>query len=125
MGNEYYLENENSTTFKISKADSNIFVYVNEALLEENIRIYADLATNATGSVLFSMDNYYTPRYKNIRNSQATWLISPLNTGVYKVHASYEGDKNFNPSKMDYILNFTMKYCRYYAKRRYPLTAKL
>ena len=109
LGDTYYLENENSTSFKIAKAESDIFVFVKEALLEENIRIYANLTTNATGSVLFSMDGYYSPRYKNIRDSQATWYISPLDTGTYIVHASYSGDKNFNPSDATYILNITQK----------------
>ena len=109
LGDIYYLENENSTSFEITKAKSDLLIYVKEALLEENIRIYANLTANATGSVLFSMDDYYSPRYKNIRDSQANWYISPLDTGVYTVHASYDGDKNFNPSSASYILNISQK----------------
>ena len=108
-GDNFYIGSDNSTSFKISKADSTILVYVNEAVLDENIRIYANLTQGATGSVLFSMDGYYSPRYKNVRNSQAQWYISPLMTGSYKVSASYIGDDNFNPSNTTYILNISQK----------------
>ena len=108
-GDDLYLESGNSTSFEVSKADSNINVFVNDAVLDENIRIYADLTSGATGSVLFSMEGYYSPRYKNVRNSQAQWYISPLNTGSYKVFASYIGDNNFKASNTTYTLSIYQK----------------
>ncbi|MDO5831895.1 MAG: hypothetical protein Q4Q14_03560 [Methanobrevibacter sp.] len=108
-GDDLYLESDNSTSFEVSKADSNIRVFVKEAVLDENIRIYANLTDGATGSVLFSMEGYYSPRYKNVRNSQSQWYISPLNTGSYKVFASYIGDNNFKASNTTYILNIYQK----------------
>ena len=110
LGDDYYFQSQNSTSFKIDKANSTIFLYVNEAVLYENIRIYADLPTNATGSVLFSMTDYYSPRYKNVYDSQSMWYISPLDTGVYEVYAKYAGDNNFNPSDtIKFLLNIYQK----------------
>lgn len=108
-GDDYYLDASNSTSFRVLKANSTIDVYVIEAVLDENIRIYANLTNGATGSVLFSMDGYYSPRYKNVRNSQSQWYISPLTTGSYKIFASYIGDKNFNPSNTTYVLNINQR----------------
>lgn len=108
-GDDFYLDSDASASFEVSKADSSINVFVNDAVLDENIRIYANLSEGATGSVLFSMEGYYSPRYKNIRNSQAQWYISPLNTGSYKVSASYIGDRNFKASNTTYTLNISQK----------------
>lgn len=109
LGDENFLDSQNETSFEVFKANSTIAVYVNEALLDENIRIYANLSANATGSVLFSMDGYYSPRYKNVRNSQATWYISPLDTGTYRVSAKYIGDDNYYASNTTYLLNIYQK----------------
>lgn len=108
-GDVYYVEAENTTSVKINKANSTISLYVLEALLEENIRIYANLSTNATGSVLFSMPGYYSPRYKNINNDISTWYISPLTTGKYTVQATYTGDSNYYSSNTTFILDISQK----------------
>ncbi len=109
LGNDYYVESSNETSITISKAESAIDVYVKEVYLGENIRIYADLSPNATGSISFSMIGYYSPRNKPISNSQATWYISPLNTGEYIVIAKYAGDKNYYGSNTTYILSVNQK----------------
>lgn len=109
LGNDYYSESQNESSFKVLKTNSTIFLYVNEALLYENIRIFANLSTNATGSVLFSMKDYYSPRYKNVYDSQSMWYISPLDTGFYEVSATYPGDINYYSSNTTYILNVYQK----------------
>ncbi len=109
LGNEYYVSSSNSTSFSVSKANSTIDVYVKEVYLNENIRIYADLSPNATGSVSFSMVGYFSPRNKPITDSKATWYIAPLDTGEYEVIAKYLGDKNYYPSQTTYMLNISQK----------------
>ena len=104
LGNDYYIESDNKTSFSVFKANSTINVYVKEVSLGENIRIYADLSPNATGSVSFSMTGYFSPRNKPISNSLSTWYIAPLNTGEYTVIAKYAGDKNYHASNTTYIL---------------------
>lgn len=107
LGNEYYLDSVNETSFTVSKANSSIEVFVKEVALGENIRIYASLSPNATGSVSFSMIGYYSPRNKPISDSIASWYISPLNTGEYEVVAKYNGDNNYYASNTTYILNIS------------------
>ena len=109
LGNEYYLESSNETSFIVFKANSTIDVYVKEVTLGENIRIYADLSPNATGSVSFSMVGYFTPRNKPISNSLSSWYIAPLNTGEYEVIAKYAGDKNYYGSSTTYILKVNQR----------------
>lgn len=109
LGNEYYLESSNETSFSVFKANSTIELYVKDVTLGENIRIYADLSPNATGSVSFSMVGYFTPRDKPISNSLATWYIAPLNTGEYEVIAKYAGDKNYYGSNTTYILKVNQR----------------
>ena len=109
LGNEYYLESSNETSFNVFKANSTIEVYVKEVTLGENIRIYANLSPNATGSVSFSMVGYFTPRDKPISNSIATWYIAPLNTGEYEVIARYAGDKNYYGSNATYLLKVNQR----------------
>lgn len=109
LGDEYYVESENSTSFSVYKASSAIRLYVKEVSLGENIRIYADLSPNATGSVSFSMIGYFSPRNKPISNSASTWYIAPLNTGEYTVIAKYVGDKNYLASNTTYILNVSQR----------------
>lgn len=104
LGNVYYVESSNQTSFVVTKANSTIELYVKEVTLGENIRIYANLSPNATGSVSFSMIGYFSPRDKPIVNSTSSWYISPLNTGEYEVIAKYAGDKNYYASNTTYIL---------------------
>ena len=100
-----YLNQNNETTFKILKSNSAISLYVNEVYLNENIRIYAKLSPNATGTVTFSMLGYYSPRNKTVTSSSCSWYILPLKSGNYTIIAQYNGDKNYNPSNTTFILN--------------------
>ncbi|MDO5859245.1 Ig-like domain-containing protein, partial [Methanobrevibacter sp.] len=109
LGDNLYISSSNSTSFNVLKSNSNIVVYDEGAYLGENIRIFAKLSENATGSVSFSMIGYYSPRGKTISNSQATWYISPLKTGSYTILAEYNGDSNYYASNTTYILNITQK----------------
>ena len=107
-GNIYYISSENSTGFKVSKANSTIRIESN-AGLGENILIYAYLSPKATGVVSFSMPGYYTSRDKAIDEAIALWYISPLDTGTYTVKARYKGDDNYLPSDTTYVINLTQK----------------
>lgn len=109
MGNDRYISSANSTRFTVSKANSTIDVYVKEVYLNENIRIFADLSQNTTGSVLFSMTGYFSPRYKPIVDSKSTWYIAPMDTGEYEVIAKYAGDRNYYSSETTYILKVSQK----------------
>lgn len=105
LGNDYYINSVNQTSFAVFKANSTIELYVKEVVLEENIRIYANLSPNATGSVTYSMTGYFSPRNKPVTNSTSNWYIAPLKTGEYEVIARYLGDKNYYPSNTTFILN--------------------
>ena len=109
LGDNYYSSSGNSSTFTVSKAKSSIVLYTEEVVLNENIRIYANLSQNATGRVLFSMNGYYSPRYKGIEDSRSMWYISPLTTGKYTVIAVYEGDSNYYGCNTTFILKVTQK----------------
>ena len=104
-----FFNQKNETSFKISKSNSTINLFVNDVYLDENIRIYAELNENATGKVSFSMDGYYSHRDRNVVNSSSSWFISPLETGHYIIHAYYYGDENYYSSNATYILNISQK----------------
>ena len=109
LGNEEFLSTSKTTQFNVIKAQSSVEIYVNEIVLDENIRIYAKVSSNATGKVSFKMEGYYSPRDKIIENGIATWLIAPLQTGEYNVSATYSGDDNYYSSSADYILKVSQK----------------
>ena len=104
-GDKAYIPADNSTSFEIYKANSFINLYTKDVCLDENIRIYANLSKNATGTVTFSIEGYYSPREKNVVNSTAYWYISPLEEGTYTVIATYNGDRNYFSSSCNYLLN--------------------
>ena len=108
-GDDSFNNASAETSFNVIKAYSAIELYVNGAYLDENIRIYAKLSPNATGTVTFSMNDYYSPRDKAVYNSSSNWLISPLETGSYTVNAVYNGDKNYYQSCTQFILNITQR----------------
>lgn len=108
-GDDTFLSVDNETSFNVLKANSTITLYVKEVCLDENIRIYASLSPNATGTVSFEMPGYYTPRNKNVVNSASSWYISPLKYGQYKVIANYSGDKNYNPSSTTFVLDVSQR----------------
>ena len=109
LGDNYYVSSNNVSSFAVFKAKSSMVLYVTEVYLNENIRIYTNLSTNATGKVLYSMNGYYSPRYKPIADSKSYWYISPLNTGNYTVIAVYGGDDNYYGCNATFILNVTQK----------------
>ena len=109
LGDKCYVSASNSTTFSVSKAQSKLVLYTTEVVLKENIMIYGNLSTNATGKVLFSMNGYYSPRYKLIDDSFTHWYISPLTTGSYTVIAVYPGDDNYYGCNTTFILKVTQK----------------
>ncbi len=109
LGNEYYIESSNQTSFNVVKANSFIELYVKEVALGENIRIYANLSPNATGSVSFSMIGYFSPRNKPVSDSKSSWYIAPMNNGEYTVIAKYLGDKNYYASNTTFLLNVYQK----------------
>ena len=109
LGDRTYISSKNSTDFEISKANSTMELNVGDVYLNENILIYAILSPNATGSVSFSIKDYYSPRSKPVTNSIAVWYISPLNTGSYKVLASYDGDSNYYGCDGEYVINITQR----------------
>ena len=107
LGDNQFLSSSASFKFNVVKAKSAIELYVNDVVLDENIRIYARVSPNATGKVSFRMTDYYSPRDKNIINSTASWLIAPLEYGQYEVIATYLGDANYYSSATRFILNVT------------------
>ena len=109
LGNAYYIASSNETSVIISKANSTIELYVKEVSLGENIRIYANVSPNATGSLSFSMIGYFSPRNKPIVDSKSSWYIAPLNTGEYTVIAKYAGDSNYHASNTTFILKVSQK----------------
>ena len=109
LGNDYYVSSKNSTSFEIFKANSTIELYVKEVCLGENIRIFADLSPNATGSVTFSMIGYFSPRDKPVSNSASYWYIAPMDNGEYTVIAKYSGDNNYYPSNTTFILEVSQR----------------
>ncbi len=108
LGDDDFISSQNSSSFTVNKAESSIEVFVKEAFLDENIRFYARLSPNATGKVTFWMKDYYSPRDKDVKDSMATWLISPLESGQYFVYATYRGDDNYYSSTTEYILNISL-----------------
>lgn len=108
-GDRTFISSKNSTSFNVFKANSTIELFVDEVYLGENILIYAKVSDNATGSVSFSITNYYSPRQKAISGSYAVWYISPLNTGNYTINAEYAGDNNYYASNTTYNLNITQR----------------
>ncbi|WP_405291730.1 Ig-like domain repeat protein [Methanobrevibacter sp.] len=105
-GDAHYIAATNSTSFEVFKANSTISLKSN-AVLGENILIYAYLPQNASGFVSFSMPGYYTSRDKEIDDSIALWYISPLDKGLYTVRAKYKGDDNYYPSETTYLINLS------------------
>ena len=108
-GDRTYISSKNSTAFNVFKNNSTLKLYVREVYLNENIRIYASLSPNATGSVSFSIIDYYSPRNRAISNSMASWYISPLGTGKYTVIATYAGDNNYYESNDTFVLEVNQR----------------
>uniref|UniRef100_UPI003864D2B4 Ig-like domain-containing protein n=1 Tax=Methanobrevibacter sp. TaxID=66852 RepID=UPI003864D2B4 len=104
-GDNQFISASKSADFRITRAQSTIEVYVDDVVLDENIRIYARVSPNATGKVSFRMVDYYSPRDKDVVNSTASWLIAPLMNGQYTIIATYRGDSNYYSSTTTYILN--------------------
>ncbi|WP_299524182.1 Ig-like domain repeat protein [uncultured Methanobrevibacter sp.] len=104
LGNSVYSKSEDEKSFNILKAQSTIKIITSEVDFNKNIRIWAIVNDDATGTVTFRILGLYSPRNRTIVDGNASWLISPLSSGSYVVVATYNGDNNYLSSNVTYII---------------------
>ena len=105
-GNDAYSSATNSTMATVSKVNATLLINVGEIKEGENVVIKFILPSKSTGVVSVEIPGLYSQRNRTITNGVASWTISPLSAGLYKVIASYAGDSNYygasNSTSIDY-----------------------
>ena len=105
LGNSVYSKSSDEKSFNINKASSHIEIVTSEILFDKNIRIWAVVNDDATGNVTFRILGLYSPRNKTIVGGNASWYISPLDSGSYVVVATYNGDNNYLSSNTSKVIS--------------------
>ncbi len=105
LGNSVYSKSSDEKSFDVAKANSNIEIITGEIEFNKNVRIWAVVNDDATGNVTFRILGLYSPRNKTIVGGNASWLISPLNSGSYVVVATYNGDNNYLSSNTTMLIS--------------------
>ena len=105
LGNSVYSKSSDEKSFDVAKANSNIEIITGEIEFNKNVRIWAVVNDDATGNVTFRILGLYSPRNKTIVGGNASWLISPLNSGSYVVVATYNGDNNYLSSNTTMVIS--------------------
>ena len=91
-GDNNYLASSNSTTL-ISKYNPDIFIEVPEVLVSHDATVNVALPSNATGSVLITVDGM---KYnKTLSKGKASVVISNITKGTHNVNVTYSGDENY------------------------------
>ncbi|WP_296874301.1 Ig-like domain-containing protein [uncultured Methanobrevibacter sp.] len=103
-GDNIYQGSGDTIQVNVKKATPTITVKTTPLVLNTNIQIDAVLNDDATGNVTFRIQGQYSPRNRTIINGNASWLISPLNTGSYNLIVTYNGDNNYESRTVSEIL---------------------
>ena len=103
-GDSIYQGSDDTIQVNVKKASPTITVKTTPLVLNTNIQIDALLNDDATGNVTFRIQGQYSPRNRTIVNGNASWLISPLNTGSYNLIVTYNGDNNYESQTVSEIL---------------------
>ena len=103
-GDSTYQGSDNSIKISIARANTTLEIITSELKVNENILITAILNPDATGNVTFRIQGQYSPRNRTITDGNSSWLISPLNSGSYKLIVIYNGDNNYNSITHEEIL---------------------
>ena len=94
-GDKNYLASSNSAVL-ISKAHPNINIEVSESVVGQDATVNVVLPSNATGSVMISVDGV---KYnKTLSKGKASVTVSNIAKGTHKVDAVYSGDKYYYPA---------------------------
>ena len=98
LGDDTYISSSNTTSVKVSKAQSYVSIDVCEIMEDENVVIKFTVPGNATGNVTVEIPGLYTSRNRTLTNGIYVWTISPLKSGTYTLNVMYNGDSNYLPS---------------------------
>ena len=89
-GDDNYEEAIATSSVKVNKIASSMDITVD---ITDVTTIVADLPKDATGKVIFTVDN--KTKNANIKNGKAYIVLFDLDEGVHTVHAVYGGDNNY------------------------------
>ncbi len=89
---------ENKTTFKVTKAESNIKIVVNDSEITygDSINVTQNLPDDATGSITYYFANGTIIKVITVDKS---FILAGLNAGTYTIYANYSGDTNYAPAQ--------------------------
>ena len=89
---------ENKTTFKVTKAESNIKIVVNDSEITygDSINVTQNLPDDATGSITYYFANGTIIKVITVDES---FILAGLNAGTYTIYANYSGDTNYAPAQ--------------------------
>ena len=103
--NNYKTSTNNSVSFNVTQATSNIDVNVDNVVYGGNVTIVASVTPGATGNVTFTVNG--VNRTVNIIDGKATLNVGNLSVANYPVEVTYNGDNNYKVSKNTTSFNVT------------------
>ncbi len=104
-GDENYLENSTSVSFKVSKVNPTIKATPKDITVGKDEVITVDVPKDATGQVLVEING--VGYYADIVNGKAKVIIPKLDAGKYTAKVTYIGDDKYN--EISTTTKFTVK----------------
>ena len=95
-GDDKYLISTNNTKFNVIKAKSDIVLNINDIVYGDDVTVVANLAKDATGNVIFTVNG--VNKSAVVVEGVASATFAGLGAGDYSVVASYAGDSNYKAS---------------------------
>ena len=95
-GDDKYLISTNNTKFNVIKAKSDIVLNINDIVYGDDVTVVANLAKDATGNVIFTVNG--VNKSAVVVDGVASATFAGLGAGDYSVVASYAGDNNYKAS---------------------------
>ena len=105
-GNEYYYPCENTTSLKVNKINTILYVFPTKVIAGGTV-LSVTLNNKTTGTITVNVNNKkYT---ETISNGKATVYIYDLPEGDYDYTVTYNGDQNFNKNVINDSLSIRVK----------------
>ena len=99
LGDDKYLSNSSSTSFKAEKSSADMYVEVDNTVAGNDVIVKVTLPDDAKGNVTVKIGN--TTKVVNVTGGETTIAVPDIGEGTHDVEVIYSGDNKYNPQTVN------------------------
>ena len=99
LGDDKYLSNSSSTSFKAEKSSADMYVEVDNTVAGDDVVVKVTLPDDAKGNVTVKIGN--TTQVVNVTGGETTIAVPGIGEGTHDVEVIYSGDDQYSPQTVN------------------------